>query len=126
MTDKPVTPPAVKAKTPTKGKTDGKATGGGEKKDRKPRKDYGYSKGSTIELLAPPEDKKAYNGQRADWHEAVKKFNGKTCGEFVEANKAVKSPKGVVQNPASWLRFFVEDGVVKLHRPTEVPAASAE
>ena len=127
----PVTPPAVKTKGPkTDAKAAGKTTGDatGEKKDRKPRKDYGYSKESVIELLTQPEDKKAYHGQRIDWFEAVKKFNGKTCGDFVEARKAIKSPKGVVQNPASWLRFFVEDGAIKLNRPAVVaePAAKAK
>ncbi len=115
----PAVPPAVKTKGPAKGKGKEKEAvdPNAPKKDRKPRKDYGYSKESVIELLAQPEDKKAYHGQRIEWYESVQKFNGKTCAEFVEARKAIKSPKGVVQNPASWLRFFVEDGVVKLNRP---------
>ena len=117
MANKPAVPPAVKTKGPAKGKGKTAAAADGEKKDRKPRKDYGYSKESVIELLDLPEDKKAYHGQRIDWFAAVQKFNGKTCQEFVEARKAIKSPKGVVQNPASWLRFFVEDGAVKLNRP---------
>ena len=98
MAAKPAVPPAVKTKGPAKGKKD---AANGEKKDRKPRKDYGYSKESVIELLVLPEEKKAYHGQRIDWYAAVQKFNGKTCADFVESRKAIKSPKGVVQNPAS-------------------------
>ncbi len=120
MANKPAVPPAVKTKGPAKETK--AADPNAPKKERKPRKDYGYSKESVIELLPVAEDKKAYHGQRVDWHEAVQKFNGKTCAEFVESRKAIKSPKGVVQNPASWLRFFVEDGVIKLNRP----AAAAE
>jgi len=118
-----VTPPAVKSKTakaekaakPPKAAADPNAP----KKERAPRKDYGYSKESKIEVLARAEDAKPYRGQRAEWYEALVKANGKTCADFVEARKGIKSEKGTVQNPASWLRFFVEDGAAKLHKPAE-------
>ena len=121
----PATPPAVKTKGPAQGKAKPKAAAkpadpNAPKKERKARKDYGYSKESKIEVLARKEDAKAYHGQRIDWYSAVKEFDGKTCNEFNEARKGIKSPKGVVQNPASWLRFFVEDGAIALHRPAVV------
>lgn len=127
-----VSPPAVKTKGPAKGSKPKAAAKPADpnapKKERKPRKDYGYSKLSVIEVLPKAEDAKPYHGQRTDWYEAVQKFDGKTCNEFVEARKGIKSAKGTVQNPASWLRFFVEDGAIKLHRPAEeakAPAAEA-
>ncbi len=111
-------PPAVKTKGPAKGKVEA-VDPNAPKKERKPRKDYGYSKESKIEVLTRAEDAKPYHGQRVDWYESVKKFDGKTCNQFVESRKGIKSAKGVVQNAASWLRFFVEDGAIKLHRPAE-------
>ncbi len=119
------TPPAVKTKGPAKAKTAAKpADPNAPKKERKARKDYGYSKESKIELLTRAEDAKPYHGQRIDWYEAVQKFDGKTCNDFVEARKGIKSPKGVAQNAASWLRFFVEDEAIKLHRPPEATPAA--
>ena len=118
-----VSPPAVKTKGPKATKAAAKpADPNAPKKERKARKDYGYSKESVIEVLARKEDAKPYHGQRTDWYEAVQKADGKTCQQFVDSRKGIKSPKGVVQNPASWLRFFVEDGAIKLHRPPEAKA----
>ncbi len=113
----PAVPPSVKTKGPAKAAK--AADPNAPKKERKPRKDYGYSKESKIEVLTRAEDAKPYHGQRVDWYEAVQKFNGKTCNDFVEARKGIKSAKGTVQNAASWLRFFVEDGAIKLHRPAD-------
>lgn len=115
-----VTPPAVKSKTAKAPKVAKQAADpNAPKKERAPRKDYGYSKESSIKVLERAEDAKPYRGQREAWYEAVVKHNGKTCAQFVEAQKGIKSEKGVVQNPASWLRFFVEDGAVALSRPAE-------
>lgn len=117
-----LTPPAVKTKNdvktpkadkPAKAPVDPNAP----KKERATRKDYGYHKDSKIELLVRDADVKPYRGERKGWYEDVQKYDGKTCGQFVEANKGKKSEKGVVQNAASWLRFFVEDKAVKLHKP---------
>ena len=108
-----LTPPAVKTKTTApKAKADPNAP----KKERAPRKDYGYHKDAKIQVLKRPDDAKPYRQMRQFWYELVVKANGKTCAQFVECNKTHKSEKGVVQNPASWLRFFVEDNAIKLNK----------
>lgn len=95
---------AAKAGKPAK---EAKATNG-EKKDRAPRKDYGFSPDSTIRLT--DKDVK-YRGQRKDYHDLLAKFNGKKVSEFLEAAKDRKDP------PRGWLRFFVEDGAATLSKP---------
>src|SRR5690606_33746352 len=72
-----------------------------ESKPRGPRKDYGFSAGSTITVL--PEDK-TYRGQRLEWYNHLKAANGKTVQDFLDATKDMKDPG------RGWLRFFVQDG----------------
>jgi hypothetical protein len=118
-----LTPPAVKTKSdaPKVAKPPKAAKApvdpNAPKKERAPRKDYGYHKDAKIEVLTRAEDAKPYRGMRKDWYEAVQKYNGKTCNQFVEGNKGKKSEKGTTQNAASWLRFFVDDKAIKLHKP---------
>lgn len=77
----------------------------GEKKERAPRKDYGFSAEATIRLT----DKEVkYRGQRADYYGLLKAANGKKVQVFLDSAKDRKDP------PRGWLRFFVEDGACTL------------
>lgn len=95
----------------------------GEKKPRAPRQDYGYHKDATIRVTKFEEGKgKNYRGQRLEWYEKLQKADGKTAGQFEEANKGKDSPRG-------WLRFFVQDGAATLDQstvPAEKPKAEAK
>lgn len=102
-----LTPPN-KASAPKAAKPDKpKAANGGEKKERAPRKDYGFSPDAVIRLT----DKEVkYRGQRADYYGLVKAANGKKVQVFLDSAKDRKDP------PRGWLRFFVEDGAVTLEK----------
>jgi hypothetical protein len=107
------TPPSKGAKAATAPAKKVAATDG-EAKTRAPRKDYGFSPEAVIAIVADKEIK--FRGQRLDWHEKVKAFNGKTAGEFLEKNKGKDSPRG-------WLRFFAAEGYVTLTAPKVTKAA---
>jgi hypothetical protein len=62
-----------------------------------------------------------YRGQRLEWFERVKAFDGKTVKEFSEGNKGIANGKGTVQAPGGWLSFYVRDKSVILENP---PAAA--
>lgn len=121
-----LTPPTKAAKTPKEPKAaaapkEPKAPKvPKEPKVAKARGNYGYHTDATIELV--PEKETKYRGQRAEWFEEVKKFNGKKVKEFNEALAGKTNGKGTVQTPSGWLRFYVLDGSVKL---TGAPVAEA-
>lgn len=93
-------------------------------KEAKPRGNYGYSVDATIEIVKEKETK--YRGQRQDWFDLLKKYDGKKVKDFNEAAANRTNGKGTVQTPSGWLRFYVLDGSVKLIAPVglEVPAAA--
>jgi len=99
-----LTPPNKKAEKPAKAPK----AASGEKKERAPRKDYGFHADSVIRLT----DKEVkYRGQRKDYYELLTRFNGKKVSEFLDAAKDRKDP------PRGWLRFFVDDGAATLSKP---------
>lgn len=86
-------PPTASKKKTSKKKGDGKP--------RAPRKDYGYAKGSTIQLT---DGEQKFRGARARWYEYLQKSNGKTVEHFAKlAEKAEEK-----EQPRGWLRFFCE------------------
>jgi hypothetical protein len=87
----------------------------------KPRGNYGYHVDATIEVVKDKEVK--YRGQRLDWFEIVKKYDGKKVKEFNEATSGRTNGKGTVQTPSGWLRFYVLDGSVRLTGQPVVEAA---
>jgi hypothetical protein len=100
-----LTPPNKDQKAPKAPKV---AKPAGEKKDRAPRKDYGFHADSVIRLT----DKEVkYRGQRKDYYDLLKAANGKKVAQFLESAKDRKDP------PRGWLRFFVEDGAATLDKP---------
>jgi len=107
------------------GATTGENTEGGDKpaaKARGPRQDYGYRKGATISIT----DKEVkYHGQRLEWFETLKSFNGQPVEAWEASQKGVVNNKGTAQSPRGWLRFFVLDGSVVLNAPAEAAEAAA-
>ncbi len=91
-----------------------------EKKDRKPRVDYGYTKGAIIRVV---NKENKYKGQRKSWFDIVLKCDGKTVEAFAEASKGITNGKGTKQPSRGWLRFFVLDKKVTLEAPAEKKAA---
>ncbi len=83
-------------------------TEGTEKKERKPRRQYGYAPTARIKLV--PEKEHNYRGKRKAWYATVAAFEGKTVAEW-EASELPQEPKG---KPRGYLRFFTEDGTVVL------------
>jgi hypothetical protein len=143
-TDKPATDltPPTKAKKAAAAKAPAEPTGStvlpkaGEgvpsvdgnvpaKKPRAPRTDYGYSPEAVIAVVEGKDH--GYRGQRLEWFNRVKEFNGKTAGEFLKANDNRTTPKGSEDPPRGWLRFFVQDGSVTLSggKPAAATPASA-
>ena len=107
------TPPTTKTETPKDG----------EKKERAPRKDYGYRSGAKIVINKEAEIK--YRGQRLDWYNTLKSFGGRPVESWEESRKGTKNGKGVVQSPRGWLRFYVLDGTVSLAGGEEVKETKA-
>lgn len=121
MTDEAMTPPTKgKAKAEPKAKAEAKT---GEKKERAPRKDYGYRVGAVIRINKDKETN--YSGQRQAWYESLVKFDGKVVQEWEESMKGTKNNQGKVQSPRGWLRFYVLDGSVALEGG-EAPAPKAK
>ena len=75
------------------------------KKTRAPKQDYGFNKAAVI--VRGEQDKK-YRANRAAWFSKVMAYEGQTVQSFLDANKDEKD------SPRGWLRFFVQDGSVKL------------
>lgn len=66
-----------------------------------------------------------YRGQRLEWFDRVKQFEGKTVADFSAANKGIANGKGTVQAPGGWLSFYVRDKSVILENPpAEAPPAA--
>lgn len=82
-------------------KPDTATEGGGPKKPRAARKEYGYLPGATIKLT---DGEKTYKGQRKERYELLQKFDGRTVDDF-----AVAYAKKWQDQPRGWLRFFVEN-----------------
>jgi hypothetical protein len=78
-----------------------------EKKERKPRRQYGYAATSVIKLV--PEKEHSYRGHRKAWYERVAAFEGRTVAEL-----EAECPADPKNKPRGWLRFFTEDGTVVL------------
>lgn len=114
-------PKAPKAAKTPKAETS-EATG--EKKERAPRQDYNYFPGAVIELVKDADTVK-FSGQRLEWWERVKKFEGKTCQEFCDANKGITNAKGNPEPPRGWLRAFAQQEVIKLTGEKPEPKAKA-
>lgn len=113
---KAVVPPGAKAeKAPKVAKPPKVVDPNAPKKERAPKNDYGYSKKSTIHVVADKEHK--FRGQRLEWFDRVKQYDGKTCEEFSEAFKDIPNNKGVLYAPSGWIRFYVREGFVTLTRP---------
>lgn len=116
-----VTPPGVKApkaeKTPKVAKEP--ADPNAPKKERAPKADYGYAKNSIIRLT---DKEPKFKGQRLEWYDRVKPFNGKTCDEFNKAHGDVPNGKGVFYAPSGWLRFYAREGYLTLERGAPEPA----
>ena len=93
------------------------------KKERAPKKDYGYSKDSIIHVLKPDA---TFRGQRGEWFERIKQFDGKTCGEFIAANDKVPNGKGKFYAPSGNLRGAARRGVIEMIRPAAPPASKPE
>jgi hypothetical protein len=85
------------------------------KKERAAKKDYGYSKDSIIHVLKP---EASFRGQRGEWFERIKAFDGKTCGEFCAANDKVPNGKGKFYAPSGNLRGAARRGVIEMVRPS--------
>ena len=97
-----------------------------EPKIAKPRGQYGYHVDSVIEINKTKEI--TYKGQRKEWFEILKGYDGKKVSEFNAATKGKVNGKGTAQTPSGWLRFFALDSTVKLHPPvvgTPAPVAPA-
>lgn len=121
-TDKPLTPPTVgeKAEKPVKApKVKVEADPNAPKKERSPRKDYGYSKESIIKVLKP---EASFRGQRGEWFDRIKQYDGKTCGEFCAAFDKIPNKQGKLYAPSGNLRGAARRGVIEMVRP----AAKAE
>jgi hypothetical protein len=114
----PPTPPKEVPKPPEKAAKAPKAPKdpNAPPKVRGPRKDYGYSLDSKIEVT---NKEQTFRGQRLEWYEALKAANGKTVKDFLDATKDKKDPG------RGWLRFFVQEEAVILHAPPAPPAAPA-
>ncbi len=78
---------------------------GKPKKTRAPKQDYGFSKTAVI---VKGEQDKTYRSNRLAWFNKVTAFEGQTVAAFLDAHKDEKD------SPRGWLRFFVQDGAVKL------------
>lgn len=89
-----------------------------EKKPRAPRADYGFSAESTIQIVTEKEH--SYRGKRLEWFQKLEALNGQLVSKFMDDNKNSEDP------PRGWLRFFVQDGTVRLDRPLEATAESKE
>ena len=85
-----------------------KAEASGEKKERAPRKNYGYHLDAKISMT---DKENKYRGQRKEWFDILSSQNGKTVKDFLTACEGRKDP------PRGWLRFFVDDGAVTLTPP---------
>lgn len=126
-----LTPPtktkAPKADKPKKEKVAKEVTAAaapnGEKKPRAPRADYGFTPNSTIGIVTGKDH--SYRGQRLEWFNRVKEFDGKAAEEFMKANDNRTTPKGTEDPPRGWLRFFVQDGTVALSKPVVAEQAQA-
>jgi hypothetical protein len=128
-----LTPPTKAAKAPKEPKAaaNGEAKPAKEPKapkapkEAKPRGNYGYSVNATIQIVPDKETK--YRGQRADWFQLVKQFDGKKVSEFNTAAAGRTNGKGTAQTPSGWLRFYVLDGSVRLIPPAAeaTPATAA-
>ena len=90
------------------------------KKPRAARADYGFSPDSTIVIVKDKDNK--YRGQRLDWFNKIKTFEGKKVSEFMTKFEKSQTAKGTADPPRGWVRFFVQDGTVTLTKPV-VPAA---
>lgn len=131
MSEENMTPPTGKTSKPTKAPKPGSADSAqeatpekaeGEKKPRAPRVDYGYRPDATI-VLTQKENK--YRGQRKDWFDSIVPYNGKQVQEWEATRKGLKNGQGTVEPPRGWIRFFVQDGTVKLEGGTD-PAPAAK
>jgi hypothetical protein len=85
------------------------------KKERAPKNDYGYSKNSIIHIVAGKDTK--FKGQRLEWWDRVKPFDGKTCDDFSKAHDKIPNGKGKFYAPSGWLRFYAREGFLTLERP---------
>ena len=94
------------------------AEGNPVKKTRGPRKEYGYHKDAIIQFT---EKANTYRGQRKEWYDRVKAFEGKTCAEFEAANKGIPNNQGTIQAPRGWLHGLIRRGSVVLLPPAAPP-----
>ena len=92
------------------------------KKPRQPRADYGFTPDSTIHIVKDKDNK--YRGQRLEWFNKIKEFEGKKVSEFMTKYEGNKNSKGANEPPRGWIRFFVQDGTVTLTKSVAAnPAA---
>jgi len=126
--DSPVAPPTVgaKAEKPVKAPKvkaeKAPADPNAPKKERAPKKDYGYSKDSIIKVI---KSEASFRGQRGEWFQRIKEFDGKTCGEFCAAFDKIPNGKGKFYAPSGNLRGAARRGTIEMIRPV-APAAEAK
>lgn len=101
--------PAKEPKAPKEVVLD--AEGNPVKTARGPKKDYGYSKNALIKLT---DKANTYRGQRKEWYDRAKAFEGKTCAEFEAAHKGIPNNQGTIQQPRGWLHGLIRRGSVVL------------
>lgn len=117
-------PKAAKAKAPKAAKEPKAPKEPKVKVERGPRGNYGYHKEATIEIV--PEKETKYRGQRQEWFDILKTFDGQKVSAFNEATTGRTNGKGTVQTPSGWLRFYVLDGSVRLIPPAQTEEAASD
>jgi hypothetical protein len=114
---KPIQPPTVgdkPEKAPKVAKEKAPVDPNAPKKERAAKKDYGYSKASIIKVLKPDA---SFKGQRGEWFQRIKDYDGKTCGEFCAAFDKVPNNKGKFYAPSGNLRGAARRGTIEMIRP---------
>jgi hypothetical protein len=88
-------------------------------KETAPRGSYGYHLDAKIQVV----DKVVtVKGQRLEWLNRIKGYEGKTVREFRDGCVGITNGKGTVQTPSGWLRSAVLRGYITLSTPPVVAA----
>lgn len=93
------------------------------KKERTPKKDYGYSKLSTIKRT---EKESKMRGARGEWLANITKFDGKTVAECLKAYEGALNGKGKPHSISGWMNLFAKEGYITLTRPPVAPKADEQ
>lgn len=90
-----------------------------------PRGSYGYHLDAKIRAV--PDKAVTVKGQRLEWLNRIKGYEGKTVREFRDGCVGITNGKGTVQTPSGWLRSAVLRGYITLdssHLPAAAPVAA--